>query len=87
MNKEHISKVQDLLTEWNPLGKTSTLLIDLNNYEIEAVDILFHLKNNNTVKQISKIINNVLNQAFDIQVDQVKCKIIAEQIQRIINKK
>ena len=87
MNKEHISKVQDLLTEWNPLGKTSTLLIDLNNYEIEAVDILFHLKNNNTVEQISKIIYNVLNQAFDIQADQVKCKIIAEQIQRMINKK
>ena len=81
MNKEHISKVQGLLTEWNPLGKRSTKISDLNNYEIEAVDILFHIKKNNTIEQICKMISSVLNQAFNIHVDQAKCRIIAEQIQ------
>lgn len=87
MNKEHITKVQVLLTEWNPLGKRSVQITDLNNYEIEATDILWHVKKTNTMEQISKITNTVLSQAFGIHVEPVKCKIIAEQIHSILNEK
>jgi hypothetical protein len=87
MNKEHIAKVKVLLTEWNPLGNKSTQISDLNNYEIEATDILWHIKKKNTVDQISKMIDSVLNQAFGIHVNPVKCKIIAEQIHIMINEK
>ncbi|MGO3183782.1 MAG: hypothetical protein ACTIJ9_13220 [Aequorivita sp.] len=87
MNKEHITKVQALLTEWNPLGKRSAQISDLNNYEIEAIDILWHIKRSSTVKQISTIIDSVLNQAFGILVDPIKSKIIAEEIHRILNEK
>lgn len=85
MNKDHIAKVQVLLTEWNPLGKRSIQIIDLNNYETEAVDILFHIKKNNTIEQISKMVDSVLGQAFNIQVEQAKCILIAEQIKMMIN--
>ncbi|MDW5290988.1 hypothetical protein [Formosa sp. PL04] len=87
MNKEHITKVQVLLTEWNPLGKLSVQKTDLNNYETEATDILWYVKKTNTVEQINKITNTVLSQAFGIHVDPVKCKIIGEQIHSILNKK
>ncbi|SNZ00976.1 DUF1871 family protein [Flagellimonas pacifica] len=87
MNEEHIVKVQALLTEWNPLGSQSAQISDLNNYEIEATDILFHIKKNNTVDQISKMITTVLNQAFGIHVEPVKCKIIAEQVQIMLKEK
>ena len=87
MNKEHIAKVKVLLTQWNPLGNNSAQISDLNNYEIEATDILWHIKKKNTVDQISKMIDSVLNQAFGIHVDPVKCKIIAEQIHIMLNKK
>ena len=87
MNEEHIVKVQALLTEWNPLGNRSAQIIDLNNYEIEATDILFHIKKNNTVDQISKMIGTVLNQAFGIHVEPTKCKIIAEQVQLMLKEK
>ena len=87
MNEEHRVKVQALLTEWNPLGNRSAQIIDLNNYVIEATDILFHIKKNNTVDQISKIIGTVLNQAFGIHVEPVKCKIIAKQVQLILKEK
>ncbi len=87
MNEEHIVKVQALLTEWNPLGNQSAQISDLNNYEIEATDILFHIKKNNTVDQISKMITTVLNQAFGIHVEPVKCKIIAEQVQIMLKEK
>jgi hypothetical protein len=85
MNKEHLSKVQALLTEWNPLGNRSVQISDLNNYEIEATDILWHIKKNNTVDQISKITHTVFNQAFGIHVEPVKCKSIAEQIHAMLN--
>ncbi|WP_178989719.1 DUF1871 family protein [Winogradskyella schleiferi] len=87
MNKEHIAKVKVLLTQWNPLGNNSVQISDLNNYETEATDILWHLKKKNTVDQISKMIDSVLNQAFGIHVDPVKCKIIAEQIHIMLNEK
>lgn len=44
MKEEHITKVQALLSEWNPLGKQVTQLSDLNNYEAEAIDILFYIE-------------------------------------------
>lgn len=87
MNKEHITKIQVLLTEWNPLGKQSVQITDLNNYETEATDILWHVKKTNTVEQINKITNTVLSQAFGIHVEPIKCKIIAEQIHSILNEK
>ncbi|WP_299672078.1 hypothetical protein [uncultured Polaribacter sp.] len=87
MNKEHIAKIQALLTEWNPLGKRSVQIGDLNNYEIEATDILFQIKKNNTVNQVSKMTSTVLNQAFGIHVDPVKCKIITEQIHIMLNER
>ena len=87
MNEEHIVKVQALLTEWNPLGNRLSQIIDLNNNEIEATDILFHIKKNNTVDQISKIIGTVLNQAFGIHVKPAKCKKIAEQVQLMLKEK
>ena len=43
MNEEHIRKVKRLLTSWNPLGERSNQISDLNEYETEAVDILFHI--------------------------------------------
>jgi hypothetical protein len=43
MNEEHIRKVKKLLTEWNPLGDQANQILDLNNYDTEATDILFHV--------------------------------------------
>ncbi len=87
MNKEHITKVKVLLTEWNPLGKQSVQITDLNNYETEATDILWHVKKTNTVEQINKITNTVISQAFGIHLEPFKCKIIAERIHSILNEK
>ena len=87
MNKEHINKVKVLLTEWNPLGKQSVQITDLNNYDTEATDILRHIKKTNTVERINKIINTVMSEAFGIHLEPFKSKIIAEQIHSILNEK
>ncbi|MBJ7879597.1 hypothetical protein [Gelidibacter salicanalis] len=79
MNKEHLAKVQALLTEWNPLGERSSQISDLNNYEIEATDILWHVKKTNTVDQINKMTNTVLSPAFGIHVDQLNVKLLPKR--------
>ena len=56
MNEEHIARVKELLIEWNPLGEKSILIEDLNGYEIEATDILFHIEKRHSLTQINKII-------------------------------
>ena len=43
MNKKHIERIKDILSEWNPLGDMANQISDLENYEIEATDILFHI--------------------------------------------
>lgn len=49
MNEELIEKVKQILTEWNPLGDYASEVEDLNNYETEAIDILFYLNKKSSV--------------------------------------
>ncbi|OQA95656.1 MAG: hypothetical protein BWY22_02103 [Bacteroidetes bacterium ADurb.Bin217] len=41
MTQLQIDKVKKILIEWNPLGNRAKEISDLNNYETEAIDILF----------------------------------------------
>ncbi|TKD60646.1 DUF1871 family protein [Flavobacterium sp. ASW18X] len=87
MNKKHIDRLKDILSEWNPLGDMANQISDLENYEIEATDILFHINKKNSVEQISKIIKTVLEQAFDIDVNKEKSLEVAHKIHLMINEK
>ena len=87
MNEEHIKKIKQLLTEWNPLGDRSTLVSDLNNYETEAIDILFFIDNKSSIDIINKITNEVLSQAFNIFIDLNDSRKYAEKIKKILNNK
>lgn len=84
MNEVHITKVKQLLTEWNPLGDGSKLITDLNNYETEAIDILFFIDKKSSVDRINKITNEILTQAFDIFIDINESRQYAEKIRKII---
>ncbi len=84
MNNKQIEKVKELLTEWNPLGEEATRIKDLNNYETEAVDILFLLNKKSSTEYINKLIIKVLGEAFNIDVDPKESYQYAEKI-RIIN--
>ncbi len=87
MNNEHIERLKHILSEWNPLGDQASLYDDLENYEIEATDILFHINNRYSVEQISKMIRLVLRQAFDINVDNEKSLAVAKEVYSMINQK
>lgn len=87
MNKKHIEILKDILSQWNPLGDMADQISDLENYETEATDILFHINKKNSVEQISKMIGAVLGQAFGINVDDKKSLAVASEIHSMINAK
>ena len=79
---EKIQKVMEILTEWNPLGPRASAISDLDNYKTEAIDILFNLnlnKNNPAV-----IVQQVINQAFNLSLSVADCASVARKIQELI---
>jgi len=78
MNKNKIDKIKTILTEWNPIGDKS--VPDLNGYETEIYDIICNLtvdydfpKKEINVKQLKKILREVLNEAFDLYLTDQEC--------------
>jgi len=89
--KKESEKIQDILTNWNPLGSRSEEISDLDNYFTEANDILFHIKTNlhfpkkgDKQTRIQKIIRTVLNEAFNLTLTDSDCKKPANEIISII---
>ncbi len=84
MNKEHIDKLKGFLMDWNPLGNRASQISDLNGYETEATDILFHAARNNSIPQISNLIKTVFEQAFDLYISEPDAKVCAEKVNKIL---
>ncbi len=85
MDVQHIEKVKLLLTEWNPLGEKANQITDLENYETEAIDILFYINKKSSTNYINKIMVDVLSQAFGLKLEPVATIKFAEKIRKIIN--
>ena len=92
MEQETITKVKHVLNDWNPLGKNASKIEDLNEYETEAVDILFYIDLEVTTKrpadakrQIQRLIKNAIEEAFDIDLIFEDCRIPAEKIYQILH--
>ena len=89
--KKEIEETQKILSKWNPLGAKKTDIIDLNDYETEANDIIFHLrtefhfpKKGTPLKRTQRIIKEVLNEAFNLSLSDDDCKDPATEIMKII---
>ena len=85
MNEETIQQVSKILDEWNPLGDKASTINDLNGYRTEAIDILstYEFFSGLTVQ---KAVKKVIEQAFDITVDENGLNNAAERISKIIDK-
>jgi hypothetical protein len=88
MEDYEISEVAKVLSEWNPLGDDAVRVNDLDGYKTESIDVLFELEmsglNNARVK---KILMQVLNQAFDLELTESECSDVANRIIGILSKK
>jgi hypothetical protein len=82
-----IQSVMKILSAWNPLGKRSRNIEDLDGYRTEAIDILFHidllkLTEANTLR----IVQEVLNEAFDLALSKSECIEPAKKIYDMLTK-
>jgi hypothetical protein len=82
--EEKIRKTMDLLTTWNPLGDKAKTIGDLDNYRTEAIDILFNLQLADPSANPARIVQNVLNQAFDLSLSLEECADIGREIQEFV---
>ncbi|MNQ89543.1 hypothetical protein D3C85_1048540 [compost metagenome] len=94
MNQDKIEQFKTILKKWNPLGNAAHSIPDLNNYETEVVDIIFYLKieydfpeKNVTKNQLSKIIKEVLNEAFNLDLTNSECDATSDEILKILKEK
>lgn len=85
MDEKLIEKLKLLLTEWNPLGEQASQISDLENYETEAIDILFYLDKKSSINYINKIMVEVLSQAFGLDLELEETKKYAVKIRKIIS--
>ena len=84
MDETQITKVAEVLSEWNPLGKEARNIPDLDGYRIEAIDIIatFHLSFI-AASEESRVMN-VLNQAFELSLSEKDCAEPAKKIASIL---
>ena len=85
MDDEQIEKIKLILTDWNPLGDQASKVDDLNNYETEAIDILFHIDKKSSINRINKIMTEVISQAFGVYHDLEDTIKYAEKIRKILS--
>jgi len=74
----------DLLTTWNPLGDKAKTIRDLDDNRTEAIDILFNLQLADPTANPARIVQKVLNQAFDLSLSLEECPDVSREIQEFI---
>jgi hypothetical protein len=74
MEDYEVSEVARILSEWNPLGDEAAKVQDLDSYKTESIDIMFHIKKSTGKASLEKILMQVLNEAFDIELTQNDCQ-------------
>ncbi len=86
MNGEQVDAVAKVLAKWNPLGAAAQEVPDLDGYRIEAGDIIFGLKMRGRSVKAEQLVADVLNQAFDLNLDPKSCVPYANEILAILQR-
>jgi hypothetical protein len=81
---KQIKRAMHLLTQWNPLGDRASAIHDLDNYKVEATDILFHVGLSASGTNPTPIVRDVLNEAFDLFLSIADCTAVGEEIKKIL---
>ena len=85
MNEEQIINVAKVLEEWNPLGEAANTVEQLDGYRYEAIYIISTIQIVNGPGKIKESIEQVLTQAFNIELNEVKLTEAANKIKSLIS--
>jgi hypothetical protein len=80
LQDHEIDSVAKILSEWNPLGEDSVKVKDLDGYSTEAIDIVCELNMSMGKPNAEKIVQEVLNEAFDLSLTRQECAPYARRI-------
>jgi hypothetical protein len=82
MEDETVIAVAAILSKWNPVGDALQTIDDLDGFRTEAIDIIFHLElqHSRNEKQAAKVVRDVLNEAFDLDLTIDACLAPAREI-------
>jgi hypothetical protein len=86
MDQKQIEALKRVLTEWNPLGNYASTITDLDNYDTEATDIIFHASPEDSPDRIIKLTIQVLEEAFEFRIETSRIGEFRERIVAIIKK-
>jgi hypothetical protein len=79
-NEADIWEVMRVLSAWNPLCDRASEVDELDNYRIEAQDILFHIRIGLLGESPVEVVQSVLNSAFNLSLTLDECRDPANQI-------
>jgi hypothetical protein len=87
MEDYEISEVAKILSEWNPLGDDAERIDNLDGYKTESTDIVFELEMSSLNEaRVKKVVMQVLNEAFGIELTEDECSDAANRILNILRK-
>ena len=84
MHEEQIDQVAKVLEVWNSLGEAANTVVDLDGYRYEAIDIISTIELLSGANKVKKAIEQVLTQAFDIELDQAELAEAAKKVERLL---
>ncbi len=84
MHEEQIIQVAKILDEWNPLGEVANTIEQLDGYRYEAIDILSAISIFHDSNIVKNSIENVLTQAFDIELNEAELIEAAKKVEKLL---
>jgi len=84
VDEHKIRQVAAVLSEWNPLGARAGKVDDLDGYRTEAIDIISWITISGKSKAPEKVVMEILNQAFDLDLTLAECGVPAKKIAAIL---
>jgi len=85
MNEELITKVASIIEQWNPLGSAANTTDNLDGYRYEAIDIIATIQLSDSSDNVKKSIEQVLTQAFNIELNQTQLIEATSKIKNLLN--
>ena len=88
MSDAVIEQIAEILNQWNPLGDRAKTIPDLDGYRTEAEDIFFGIELDVKIKKtdVLNLVQDVLNEAFELSLTWDDCKEPADKIASILTK-
>ena len=84
--EKHIRQIANILSQWNPLGEKAESIPDLDGYITEAIDIECGLHLDFGKTSVVRMVRDVLNGAFDLNLSTEDCRDAAKKIEAVLKK-